>query len=108
MTKTGTKQRTPRIRLLLGLLFALAVVYVALLPKLRALQAETAKLRAIQAQTERMRRESAQQQVQPPVPATANDPAQALEAARAAVRQTPNSAEANLHLASLLLLSGAK
>jgi len=98
ITKTGPKRRAPRIGLLLGLLFTLAIVYVMLQPNLRA----------IQAKTERMRREHAHQQEPPSVRATANDPAKALEAARAAVRETPNSAEANLHLASRLVATGAK
>jgi predicted Zn-dependent protease len=81
------------------------VAYVVLQPKLRAIQAKTEKLRASHAETDRMRLERAPQQVQPSsVPATAN----ALEAARAAVRQTPTSADANLHLASLLVRSKAE
>ncbi|HLK58747.1 MAG TPA: tetratricopeptide repeat protein [Chthonomonadaceae bacterium] len=78
---------------LLIALAAIALLYIALLPILRHMQAETERINR-----ELQRRDTA---VSQPVP-----PADALDAARAAVAKSPDDPHANLTLAGALVAAG--
>ena len=85
--------RPTRVRPLLIALASIALLYGALLPKLRSMQAETERI-----DQEAQRRDTARSQ-----PAHAAD---ALEAARAAVVKSPADLQANMALAGALAAAG--
>src|SRR5690242_19989767 len=78
---------------LLAALAVIALVYVALLPKLRHIQAETERMRR-----DRERRETALTQTM--------RTAGSLDAARAAVAMSPNDQGAKMKLAAALVAAG--
>ena len=89
----GGGSKSTHMRPLLVALAAIVLLYVALLPQLRRMQAET----------ERLRREEARHNAALTQPAR---PSGDLDAARAAVAKAPDNLNANMMLASALVAAG--